>query len=89
MFLSIKKAAYIPDASIGVLRRDSITEYLNSHPDVSKYRAAKALSLSTADVYEWGQKKLEEEKQKKGGSGKTPQKKDMTIENWLGEDNKS
>ena len=66
-----------------------ITEYLNSHPDVSKYRAAKALSLSPADVYEWGQKKLEEEKQKKGGSGKTPQKKDITIENWLGEDNKS
>ena len=42
-----------------------ISEYLNSHPDVSKYRAAKALSLSPADVYEWGQKKLEEEKQKK------------------------
>ena len=42
-----------------------ISEYLNSHPDVSKYRAAKALSLSPADVYKWGQKKLEEEKQKK------------------------
>lgn len=42
-----------------------ISEYLNSHPDVSKYRAAKALSLSPADVYEWEQKKLEEEKQKK------------------------
>lgn len=52
-----------------------ISEYLNSHPDVSKYRAAKALSLSPADVYEWGQKKLEEEKQKKEEAEKLRRKK--------------
>ena len=52
-----------------------ISEYLNSHPDVSKYRAAKALSLSPADVYEWEQKKLEEEKQKKEEAEKLRRKK--------------
>lgn len=42
-----------------------ITEYLTAHPGVCKYRAAKALGFSPAEIYAWYQEELAEEANKK------------------------
>lgn len=53
-----------------------IKEYLTAHPGVCKYRAAKALKLSPAEIYAWYQEELAEEaKQKKEEAEKLRSKK--------------
>ena len=42
-----------------------IKEYLNAHPGVCKYRAAKALGFSPAEIYAWYQEELVEEANKR------------------------